>query len=53
MQKNNAALLYVLCEIKCELCHIESRLRKDVTPCEDCDFLSFKEHYKNLAKSEL
>ena len=53
MQKNNAALLYMLTEIRCELCRIESRIHKDIVPCEYCDFIAFKERCKKLAESEL
>ena len=50
---NNAALLYVLAEIKCELCSIELRSRKGRSPCGGCEFHAVWEHYKKLAESEL
>ena len=53
MGKNNAALLYVLAEIKCELCILTDTNRSSLLRCEGCTFLPFREHYKKLAESEL
>ena len=50
---NNAALLYVLAEIKCELCIIADTQIREPKPCVTCDFHSFREHYRKLAESEL
>ena len=50
MEKNNAALLYVLAEIKCELCTSADEQRERDKPCDDCDFADFREHYKKLAE---
>jgi len=53
VQKNNAALLYVLYEIKCELCDIAHANQHKLPPCTTCDFAKLVVHYMKLAESEL
>ena len=53
MQKNNAALLYVLAKVVCELCALRNTLKDKRYPCSKCEFQSDLRCYKKLAESEL
>jgi len=53
MQKNNAALLYMLTEIRCGICNLQHQQAGIDEECSDCDFYEVWLHYKKLAESEL